>query len=119
MQEMMIKMTKCLPVYTLRHVCCTINFQLHRPRLGGGEVSSGAGIVPSVFVGDAANDEHTSSGTNRGGGNAQVRSDVTAVEEPRYGEGLVSLTDNARHLGKLSLVHYISSEGQRKQFWGL
>ena len=115
----MIKMTKCLPVYTLRHICCTINSQLHRLGLGGGEVLGRAGVVPAVLVGDAADDEHTSSGTNRRRHNAQVRRNVTAVEEPGNRERLVSFTDNTRHLGKLSLVHYICSEGERKQFGGL
>ena len=95
---------------------CTINFELHSPGLGGRVISSGAGVVPSVFVGHSADDQHTSSGTNRSRDNPQVRGNVTAVEEPRNCQRLVSFAHNARHLGKLSLVHHISSEGERKQF---
>ena len=98
---------------------CTINFELHSPGLGGRVISSGAGVVPSVFVGHSADDQHTSSGTNRSRHNAQVWGNLTPVEEPRYCQWLISLCHNTRHLGESTLVQYISSEGERKQFGGL
>ena len=115
---MMIKMIKCLPVYILRHVA-TINSQLHCPSHRGGFISSRASVVSSVFVGDTTDNQHASSGTNRGRHNAQVRGDLTPVEEPRYCQRLVSLCHNTRHLGEPTLVQYVSSEGERKQFRGL
>ena len=111
-------MIKCLPVYILRHVA-TINSQLHSLGHGGGFISSRASVAPSVFVGHLTDNQHASSGTNRGRHNAQVWGNVTPVEEPRYCQWLVSLGHDTRHLGEPTLVQYISSEGERKQFGGL
>ena len=111
-------MIKCLPVYILRHVA-TINSQLNCLSHGVCLVSGRASVVSSVFVGDTTDDQHASSGTNRSRHNAQVWGDLTAVEEPRYRQWLISLGHNTRHLGEPTLVQYVSSEGERKQFWGL
>ena len=111
-------MIKCLPVYILRHVA-TINSQLHRLSHGVCLVPSRASVVSSVFVGHSTDNQHTSSGTNRSRHNAQVWGNLTPVEEPRYCQWLISLCHNTRHLGESTLVQYISSEGERKQFWGL
>ena len=111
-------MIKCLPVYILRHVA-TINSQLNCLGHGVCLVSGRASVVSSVFVGDTTDNQHASSGTNRCRHNAQVWGDLTAVEEPRYCQWLVSLGHDTRHLGEATLVQYISSEGERKQFWGL
>ena len=105
-------------MYILRHVA-TINSQLHCLSQGGCLVSGRASVVSSVFVGDTTDNQHASSGTNRGRHNAQVWGDLTPVEEPRYRQWLISLCHNTRHLGEPTLVQYISSEGERKQFWGL
>ena len=105
-------------MYILRHVA-TINSQLHSLGHGGGFISSRASVVPSVFVGDLTDNQHASSGTNRSRDNAQVWSNVTPVEEPRYCQGLISLCYNTRHLGEPTLIQHISSEGERKQFGGL
>ena len=111
-------MTKCLPVYILRHVA-TINSELDCLSQGGCLVSGRASVVSSVFVGDTTDNQHASSGTNRSRHNAQVWGDLTPVEEPRYRQWLITLGHNTRHLGEATLVQYISSEGERKQFGGL
>ena len=45
----------------------------------------------------------------------QVRGNIVPMERPGDGEGLISLGDNAGHLGKGALVHHLLAKVQWEQ----
>ena len=88
----------------------TIDIELHSLCLNTGSVRGFASVGSPVLVPDGGNHQRAAANPQRSDDDPQLGSDVRAVERPRDGERLVSLSHNARYLCKISLVENIPAE---------
>ena len=95
----------------------TIHSQLDRLSSVACLVRGLAGKRSPVLVPHRRDHQGTAHVAERRCDDPQVRGNIVPMERPGDGEGLISLGDNAGHLGKGALVHHLPSKCQWQKIW--